>query len=338
MDFGKVLSRSWEIIRTHKVLWVFGILAACGAQRGGGGGGGTNMNFDDPGQGPDVPMWMEQWGRRIEAFFQNTPEQTLVMYGIIFVCAILLLGLLVWVISVYGRNALIKGVYNAEAGRSFTFSSLSRESSSVLGKALGMNFLLGLVPLAVGLVFAVFGLGLGAATLGVGLLCLVPFICLLVPLGFAYSVYIEMANVALVGDGLGIQDSLSKAWDTLRNNIGNLAIMGLILIVGGLLASFVLAIPIFLVALPAIYGMVQGNEQVLNNSLIISGICLVIAIPVMILLGGMLQAYLQSAWTLTYRQLNGGVKKATTAKPLAPRAGTRSTSPRATLTTRSSKK
>jgi hypothetical protein len=26
-DFGKVLSRSWQIIWKHKVLWIFGILA-----------------------------------------------------------------------------------------------------------------------------------------------------------------------------------------------------------------------------------------------------------------------------------------------------------------------
>jgi hypothetical protein len=29
-NFGEVLTRAWQIIWKHKVLWVFGILASCG--------------------------------------------------------------------------------------------------------------------------------------------------------------------------------------------------------------------------------------------------------------------------------------------------------------------
>ena len=29
MDIGSVLSRAWQIIWKHKVLWIFGILAGC---------------------------------------------------------------------------------------------------------------------------------------------------------------------------------------------------------------------------------------------------------------------------------------------------------------------
>ena len=35
-NFGEVLTRAWQIIWKHKVLWIFGILASCA--RGGGGG------------------------------------------------------------------------------------------------------------------------------------------------------------------------------------------------------------------------------------------------------------------------------------------------------------
>ncbi len=28
-NFGEVLSRAWQIIWKHKVLWIFGILASC---------------------------------------------------------------------------------------------------------------------------------------------------------------------------------------------------------------------------------------------------------------------------------------------------------------------
>ncbi len=38
-NFSEVLTRAWQIIWKHKVLWIFGILAGCG-QGGGGSSGG----------------------------------------------------------------------------------------------------------------------------------------------------------------------------------------------------------------------------------------------------------------------------------------------------------
>ena len=35
-NFGEVLTRAWQIIWKHKVLWIFGFLAGCGQ-------GGTNF-------------------------------------------------------------------------------------------------------------------------------------------------------------------------------------------------------------------------------------------------------------------------------------------------------
>ena len=35
MDFGEILSRAWQIIWKHKILWVFGILAGCSSTNSG---------------------------------------------------------------------------------------------------------------------------------------------------------------------------------------------------------------------------------------------------------------------------------------------------------------
>ncbi len=35
MDYGEVLSKAWKIAWKFKVLWIFGILAGCGASQGG---------------------------------------------------------------------------------------------------------------------------------------------------------------------------------------------------------------------------------------------------------------------------------------------------------------
>ena len=44
MDIGEVLSRAWQIIWKHKVLWIFGILAGC-ASGGGGGNPGSGVSW-----------------------------------------------------------------------------------------------------------------------------------------------------------------------------------------------------------------------------------------------------------------------------------------------------
>ncbi|MGZ9167228.1 MAG: hypothetical protein ACXW4U_18815, partial [Anaerolineales bacterium] len=62
-NFGEVLTRAWQIIWKHKVLWVFGILASCG--RGGGGNGGGNSGGGGEGgfgNGPtDLPPQVERF-------------------------------------------------------------------------------------------------------------------------------------------------------------------------------------------------------------------------------------------------------------------------------------
>lgn len=45
-NFGEALTRAWQIIWKHKILWVFGILASCGR-----GGGNFNSNFNSGGGG-----------------------------------------------------------------------------------------------------------------------------------------------------------------------------------------------------------------------------------------------------------------------------------------------
>ena len=40
MNYGEILKKTWKIIWKHKILWLFGILAGCGASASGAGGGG----------------------------------------------------------------------------------------------------------------------------------------------------------------------------------------------------------------------------------------------------------------------------------------------------------
>ena len=118
---------------------------------------------------------------------------------------------------------------------------------------------------------------------------------------------IEQANIALIVDDLTITDSLQRGWDVFRQNLGPILIMGLILTVGvGLLGGFVIALPLSIIGLPVMAALFSDSQTAVTAGLVIGGICLVIFIPILIVLSGVLQTYIRTAWTLTYLRLTAG--------------------------------
>ena len=104
-------------------------------------------------------------------------------------------------------------------------------------------------------------------------------------------------------------EAIGRGWSVVRENLGNMVVMGLILIIGGVVISFVIGIPLFLALAPffaSIFGTAStGSEEYLFGGLGITLLCFVLYLPVLLLLGGILRAYLESAWTLTFIRLTG---------------------------------
>jgi hypothetical protein len=82
-------------------------------------------------------------------------------------------------------------------------------------------------------------------------------------------------------------------------------VMALILLVISLLAGFLIGLPLVAVVGPVFIAMVSGSQQVAQGGLLLAGLCLVAWIPVAIVLNGVLQSYVKTAWTLTYMRLTG---------------------------------
>jgi hypothetical protein len=330
MDFGKVLRESWNLTWRYKVLWWFGLLASCAGGFNFGGGGSGNFDSRSSGDfGPETERAFEQFSQQWQQFVDNGGLAIIA----VLVCVGVLLGLLFWAIGVFGRVGLIKGALNAQAGAPVGFRSVAKEVWPMMGQALGLNFVLGLLPFALALLLVVVGLAVGIATLGIGLICLVPLLCLLVPIFILYGTYIEMANTALVASRRGIGDALSEAWELLRNNLGSLIGMILILGLGGALVSVILAAPLLAAIAPIVFTVTQQGEQALSAMVPWIIALVVIAVPVYLLAGTILRTYAQNAWTLTYLELKPGAAVTVTA-PKAPRAPAKA---KTTRTTRSTK-
>lgn len=302
-NFGEVLSRAWQIVWKHKVLWIFGILASCGRGGGGGNGGGGNTGIE--GQGPNLPPQAMQWFQIIE---QNL--MTFIAIGIAVIC-------LIWIITAFlstvGRIGLIHGTSLIDGGaESLNFGQLFSESLPyfwrvfVLSLIVAIPILFVFAALFAGLiVFAISASG-GNNDAGLGILAMVPVligcICILIPVMFVVGLIVRQAERAIVLEDLSVLPALSRGWDVFRSNLGPIILMAIIMIVIGLVVGFVIALPVFIIVIPGVIGFLAGDAQN-YTPLVFMGVCLCLYIPVSLLLNGIAIAYIESVWTLTYMRL-----------------------------------
>ncbi len=313
MDFGEILTKAWKIIWKFKVLWIFGILSSCGRGGGGSGGGGGNTGVQFSGGNANIPPGLRQFFYSFENFFENIQGWQIAAMIIGFILFVLILIFIFSAINTVGRIGLIQGAVKADGGaESMPFGELFNSGKPFFWRVFVFNFLAAIALFIIVLVLLLPAIGLTALTFGVGLICLIPFICLLIPASWVVSVVFEQVNIAIVVEDLNIIDGLKRGWNVFRENIGNMVVMALILGIGGFIVGFIMALPLILMIVPAAIGIIggvtSGSEFLFGGGIAVALICLAAFLPVLIVLDGILQSYIKTAWTLTYLRLTGSGK------------------------------
>jgi len=300
MDYGWVLKRAWEITWKFKGLWVLGILASCSSGGGGGGGGGGSSGSSYQFSGESDPRIVQ-----FQRWIESIPSETWIAIAVIAGIAIFVVGLVALALGVIGQGGLIAGFNQAENNGTVTLGEAFRIGKANFWRLVGVRivFWLGGVLLALAIVAVVAMIAIG--TMGIGLLCLLPLLCLLIPAGALVGVYVMLTQVALVTEGLGVSDSFRRSWEVLKQNLGPFIVIGLILLFGSLVIGLVMALPLIAAVLPAAAGLAFGTDQSTTTGLVTAGLCLVVYLPLMIVANGVLQTYVTGVWTLSFRQLTG---------------------------------
>jgi hypothetical protein len=301
MDYGKILSRAWQITWRWKVLWIFGFLASLGSGGGSGGGGGSGMNNGNRGAG-NFPN------------FDMSPE----IGGLIIalVCVALIIGIILWVLSIISRGALIAGVQQVEDEGQTSFGSAWRVGLSRFWTIFGVGFLAALPILII--VLVLIGVGIAVAVgagynftnamsdraLGIilpALACLIPLACVTVVLAVVLSQIQLYAERAAILEGKGWIDAFKRGWQVLKTNLGPTIVFWLIfLVIGGVLAAIVVG-GIVALAVPAV--ALFGNSN--PNALAVVTMCggALIGFVILAVVGAIVQTFTSTTWTLVYRQL-----------------------------------
>jgi hypothetical protein len=298
MNIGEVLSKAWRIIWKHKILWIFGILGGCGGYNNSSG----NLTYQFSGNDQNVPENVQILFQDLIRFFERIPVWVYLL--------LILVGIVLFLVAVFintiGRIGLIKGAAEADEGvPGLSFGRLFNTSLPYFWRVFLLNLLVGLALIVIAIVFAILISLIVVLTLGVALLCLIPLVCLLIPLSWALTLIIEQSTIAIIVEDKGIMEGLSRGWEVVTKNLGMMIIMALILFIGSGILTMLISLPVFIVLMPLFFGLIYGSSTALRSGGLVSLLLLVIYFPVLLVASGILRAYISSTWTLTFRRLTG---------------------------------
>lgn len=315
MDHFKILRRAFDVTWNYRALWVFGVLLALTAAQGGGGNGGVNYQFDSQ-----------------DTFPELSPEllNTVIIIAVGVACLILLLVAIGAVAHYVSQTSLIRMVDQHEvSGEKLTVRQgfrlgWSRAALRLFLADLLINIgvlivfllllLIAAAPSLVWLTESVPARILGTV-LTAGLVVLV--ICVGIVVAIALSLLEQFFYRAIVLENMGVIAGIRRGWQLVRQRLGDVVVMGLILF-GLNLAWTIVMIPVTILLILA--GTVVGGLPALLAGTIVGLfvqdivpwiVAGVIGLPLFILivgapllfLDGLKETFLSSTWTLTYREV-----------------------------------
>ena len=329
MEYFKVLKRAFDTTWNYKALWVFGILVALTA--GGGSfnvGSGSNPGMSPGGNGNGNIPFPHGGGR-----FEFPPQAFAVLFIILLV--VIVLAVLFWIAATIARyvadNALIQLVNEHE--ETGTRRKVGEGFRLGWSRPAWRLFLVNLVVGLPGVMILLLFLALSAMPLLLWFtrevaLCIVgtlislgiflPGLFLFTIVGVVIGLLRPFFQRACVLEGLGVFESIRQGFEVVRQHLGDVVIMWLIM-VGVSLAWMVVLIPVMLLlmlvgalvaVIPALtvgafVHLLFGSGAapwILGALAAIPIFMLVVGLP-SLFLGGLFETFKSTTWTLTYREL-----------------------------------
>ncbi len=287
MDFGKLITKTWDIIWKNKFLILLGVLVALS----GSGGGGNPAQFAVSGNDLDWQN-LPRFDYEYSSPFQNLDLPLVAVGGIVILVVLLFLfGLVLWTVGTISRGGLISAVNEIELGNPTNFSEAFRAGWQKGWRLIGI----GLVPAMPGLILIFFSLvtmglfgGFEALSRGVYnpteewiFLPILVFACIMVPVMLILSLLRVFANRACMLEDLDVISSYRRGFEVLGDNLGPAVLLFLLQIAISFGIGIMMLIPGILIALCCFLW------------------------PVFLLIEGGFNAFYSTLWTLAWREWTG---------------------------------
>jgi hypothetical protein len=308
MDYLGTIRRGFEHTWNNKFLWVLGFLAALGS-----GTSFSNSNYSfNSGDTAALGNWL-------------TPERAAALTAGLtaFACIAVIVGIILWLVSLSARGGLIAAVAQLETGSGKpTFGSAFRFGWRRVWRLIGMTILLFIVPvilfaiLAAAFLVPVTGMAVAAGNAddpsgllaGMGGMAVL-FCCVLFALGlftFVLSLIYPFAFRGIILRNLGVTDSIRHGWDVLRNNLGNIILLGLAFLLVGiaiLILGAAILVPVGLVVGVPLVMLGQSDATFLQGLLAVLGV--ITGLLIFAAISAITTSWQSSTFTIAYLQWTG---------------------------------
>lgn len=339
MNYTKILVRAWHILWSYKVLWIFGIILALttangsGSHGGGSGGGHNGGNSFYQQLTPPAVLRLEfgQFQEILGSLSLQEITGSLAALIAALVCLGLALFILARIAHYVSQVALIRMVDQYE----ITEEKVSWKQGFRWGwsRSAARLFLIDLViylPLVLVLIvlFSCAALPVVLTSQSANEWPMIPamFIAISLVLLFTFAAFIGALLLSVIMEPIrrvcvlseaGAMDAIHQGWKLIKRNLGEVGLMWLILLclrIGLAIALIFVVLPI--VAAGALAGVGVGAVAFfIGNALYITemgwvlagvlgglSLILVMAVP-LTFLGGLMETYFSTTWTLAYREL-----------------------------------
>jgi hypothetical protein len=281
MDYGNLFTRAWDTLWKNAFMILLGALAVI-----------ENVYSSSTSQSRYVFLGGEFPWQELQRFdfirpFSHGDFSALEIGGIfLLVIALVLFGLVLWVLELIARGGMISAVDDLESGKPTSFVTALKAGWEKAWRLLGI----GLVPAIPGLilliivvsnlVFSGFRLYSGVDMGWNGLRAFAPLLfltCLFVPIMLLFSALQAFANRACMMEDTGVIESYRRGLEVLGENLGPAVILFILQLVIVIVVGIMFVIPAILAAM----------------------CCLLL--PLLILIQGAFTAFFSILWTLAWQ-------------------------------------
>ncbi|MCP4139686.1 MAG: hypothetical protein GY755_05250 [Chloroflexi bacterium] len=289
MNYGNILSSAWKTFWKHKVIIWFGMIMAIPTALMG------------------ILMGLIFYFFSEEKFFSylegTSPESDafLLFIGLFFV-GIILLSILSYATMALSFAGTLKGTFDLkDKETTISFHELWNASLPYVWRIFGIMAIIFIGILGFFAIIMFLGAIFGAVTAGIGFICLMPLMLLILPLELLAFLFASIAMVAVVVEDIGVFDAMRKAKDVLKENFWPWILMGII--VGFILwaVNMVAMLPMqvaqFAFMMPMMADPYMQDPTAFFRPL---SILIAIMMPLMGIAQGLSLAYGNAIWVFSY--------------------------------------
>jgi hypothetical protein len=305
MDYLKIVSRAWEMVRTNRFLWWLGLLAAFTE-----GGTVSSRMYNMPNK--DDAQTMDPQTKQITESVINwliAHEAQIMILALVIISILVVLAYL----SYAARAGLILSADTLEHKKEKTsFKQAYNKGQNFVWRLWGFNLLLSLILVFLVIVALMGGIIVGlivylaspVAGLVVGILLALIVLAAIIIVAIFVTLMQEMAHRMIVLKGEGVFEALSQSKELVQAQFKPLSVSWLIMVGIGFIYAIVALIALVIsILIVVLVGVVFGlaSEVIGIFAAVFIGLLLLVAASV---IGGMYTAFRSAYWTLVYRAID----------------------------------